>query len=442
MAQKDTHVTARIESWLEGEVIQPMDDFKDPKQEWRRLFSELFGTFFLVLVAAGGGMMGQAFPDTISRTAAVVAPGLMVMAIILFMGKVSGAHLNPAVSIAFALRRDFPWPRVPGYIVVQLAGAARRGVAGGRGRGGRTGQGMSERSSLRTRAVKSAAWYGATRLWGQLISWAVTVLLARLLAPEDYGLYAIALSVLAMVELLQEFGLGTALIQRQDLTRAQVSAVFWVVASTSLLLTGLTMVAAGAISRIYGEPGLAWPLRLLCLTFLLNSLGTVPYSLLTKNINLRRRSLAEAFGVTASALVALSLAYLGFGVVALVVGHLARAVVLNVGLAFFAGWAPTLEVDFRGMRKLLSFGMSVAGSQLVATFTTTTNTFVIARLLSSTAVGLFSMAQGLTEAPTRLSTAGRGADRRPGCRPRSSTRSPCPCSPSSSTIESSSPNTS
>ena len=125
MAQKGMPTTAsRIEGWLEGEVIQPMEDFKDPKQEWRRLFSELLGTFFLVLVAAGGGMMGQAFPDTISRTAAVVAPGLMVMAIILFMGKVSGAHLNPAVSLAFALRRDFPWRRVPGYIVVQLAGAA------------------------------------------------------------------------------------------------------------------------------------------------------------------------------------------------------------------------------------------------------------------------------------------------------------------------------
>ena len=93
---------------IEERFIAAAEDFHDPSQEWRRLFSELLGTFFLVLVAAGGGMMGQAFPDTISRTAAVVAPGLMVMAIILFMGKVSGAHLNPAVSIAFALRGDFP----------------------------------------------------------------------------------------------------------------------------------------------------------------------------------------------------------------------------------------------------------------------------------------------------------------------------------------------
>jgi len=106
------------------QLVRTFEDFADPSQEWRRLFSELLGTFFLVLVAAGGGMMSQAFPNTISRTAAVVAPGLMVLAIILFMGKVSGAHLSPVVSIAFALRGDFPWRRVPGYIVVQLAGAA------------------------------------------------------------------------------------------------------------------------------------------------------------------------------------------------------------------------------------------------------------------------------------------------------------------------------
>jgi aquaporin Z len=111
-----------IASYEQG-ILERISDFDDPRQEWRRLFSELLGTFLLVMVAAGGGMMGQAFPGVIGRTAAVVAPGLMVLGIILFMGRVSGAHLNPAVSIAFALRRDFQWRRVPGYIVVQLIGA-------------------------------------------------------------------------------------------------------------------------------------------------------------------------------------------------------------------------------------------------------------------------------------------------------------------------------
>jgi aquaporin Z len=107
----------------ERAFIQRVTDFNDPRQEWRRLVSELLGTFFLVLAAAGGGMMGHAFPGVVSHTDAVVAPALTVLAIILFMGKVSGAHLNPAVSIAFALRRDFQWRRVPGYIIAQLIGA-------------------------------------------------------------------------------------------------------------------------------------------------------------------------------------------------------------------------------------------------------------------------------------------------------------------------------
>ena len=98
-------------------------NFQDPTQEWRRLVAELVGTFFLVLVAAGGPMIDHAFPGQVGRAAAVVAPGLMVMSIILFMGRVSGAHLNPAVSIAFWMRRDFPGRRVPAYVIVQFAGA-------------------------------------------------------------------------------------------------------------------------------------------------------------------------------------------------------------------------------------------------------------------------------------------------------------------------------
>jgi aquaporin Z len=95
--------------------------FDDPGLEWRRLFSELLGTFFLLLAAAGGGLLHAKGEITLS--AAVVAPGLTVLGIILYMGAVSGAHLNPAVTLAFALRGDFPWKRVPGYIIIQLIGA-------------------------------------------------------------------------------------------------------------------------------------------------------------------------------------------------------------------------------------------------------------------------------------------------------------------------------
>ena len=103
----------RLVSEAEG-LERAIEDFDDPSQEWRRLFSELLGTFFLVLVAAGGGMMGQAFPNTISRTAAVAAPALMVLGVILFMGKVSGAHLNPAVSRRVLAARGLPVAAGPG----------------------------------------------------------------------------------------------------------------------------------------------------------------------------------------------------------------------------------------------------------------------------------------------------------------------------------------
>src|SRR5438067_1950616 len=91
--------------------------------EWRRLFSELLGTFLLVMAGAGGAVVNAVSQGQISRTAGVTAPGLTVLAIILFMGGVSGAHLNPVVTVAFGLRGDFPWRRALGYILAQLVGA-------------------------------------------------------------------------------------------------------------------------------------------------------------------------------------------------------------------------------------------------------------------------------------------------------------------------------
>lgn len=98
-------------------------DFSNVSHEWRRLVAEIAGTFFLVVVACGGGVVATLYPHTIGRNAQVVAPALMIMAVILALGALSGAHLNPVVTVAFALREEFPWRRVPLYVVSQAAGA-------------------------------------------------------------------------------------------------------------------------------------------------------------------------------------------------------------------------------------------------------------------------------------------------------------------------------
>jgi len=98
-------------------------DFANSYLEWRRVVAELWGTFLLVLSGAGAAIASSRSGGELAPSTAAVAPGLMVMAAIYFMGAVSGAHLNPAVSFAFALRRNFPWARVPGYVAAQLGGA-------------------------------------------------------------------------------------------------------------------------------------------------------------------------------------------------------------------------------------------------------------------------------------------------------------------------------
>ena len=122
--QEVRHASVALRSLGQPNSVTGEFDFWNDRYEGRRLFSELLGTFFLVLVAVGGGMVSARFGgNAVPYGAKVVAPALMVAAIILFMGTVSGAHLNPAVSFAFALRGDFPWKRVPAYVVAQFAGA-------------------------------------------------------------------------------------------------------------------------------------------------------------------------------------------------------------------------------------------------------------------------------------------------------------------------------
>jgi aquaporin Z len=156
--------SAGLRSLGQPNALARQFDFWDDSYGWRRLFAEMFGTFLLVLAAVGGPMVNARFGgNVISPGALVVAPGLMVLAIILFMGAVSGAHLNPAVTIAFTIRGDFPVRRVPTYVVVQLAGAVLAmlvltGLIGKQGTAGLTlpGHGISTAIAMTWEALLSA----------------------------------------------------------------------------------------------------------------------------------------------------------------------------------------------------------------------------------------------------------------------------------------------
>lgn len=258
---------------------------------------------------------------------------------------------------------------------------------------------------LRTRAIKSTAWLLSFRLGSQVLSWAVAIFIARFLTPADYGLFAMALTVVASVELLRELGLGAAIIQRQDLTAEHLNTIFWLVACVSTALFVVLWTGAEMAAAFYAEPRLVWVLRILGVTVLLNVLGFIPYSLLTKEIDFRRRAVAAMIGAVSSSLVALILAYHGYGVWALIVGQLANAAVFNVALLVAARWLPGFRLSFRKIDEILRFGLRLAAVSAIGVCSPIVNRVLVGRFLGGPALGLFTMGETLAEAPHKISSA-------------------------------------
>lgn len=140
-------------------------EFDDPTREWRRIFSEFWGTLFLVFFSVAASALHAVAPDRVSAAMSAGVSGLIIMAMIYMLGGVGGAHLNPAVTVAFAVRGNFPWRRVPGYLAAQLAGgllgaALFREIIGSFGKLGATvpGHGISQQMALIIEIVLSAGF--------------------------------------------------------------------------------------------------------------------------------------------------------------------------------------------------------------------------------------------------------------------------------------------
>jgi teichuronic acid exporter len=248
---------------------------------------------------------------------------------------------------------------------------------------------------LKAKAIKSTAWYVGTRVWIQALSWGVTIVLARILAPSDYGLFAMAFTVITFIELFQEFGLGVSIVQRRNLSEQQINAIFWILCGVSFTILAVTFLSAGWVAGFYQEPRLTWIIRFLSLTFLFNSLGVVPYSLLTREIDFKHRSLAEATGVVISAATSLAMAYLDYGIWALVVGQLVRAAVRNLAMFVSSRWIPSVDISFAEMGEILRFSLHMAGASAMGTLADTATTAIVGKFLGGYNLGLYSMAAAL-----------------------------------------------
>lgn len=247
-------------------------------------------------------------------------------------------------------------------------------------------------SSLRAHAVRGAMWYGGSRLVIQALMWMMTLLVARLLVKEDYGLFGMALVYTAFVDMLNELGFGATIVQKKELHEEDLHTLFWFGLATGLFFFGATYLLAPLVAAMFHQSALVDILRVLGINFIVTSLGMVPWNLLTREIDFKKRSMAEVCGNVAGAACTLLLAFRGWGVWALVFGTLVRNSMITVQVYWQTGWRPKLDFKWHFLRSILNFSTHVMGSRLAWMMNEDSAPFIIGLTLGPSALGIYSLA--------------------------------------------------
>jgi PST family polysaccharide transporter len=239
----------------------------------------------------------------------------------------------------------------------------------------------------------------------QVLYFATTLLVARILVPADYGVMALAGFWTGSVGILAEMGLGAAIIQFHDLNKREIDTCFWITMTLAAMGFVALLLSAPMIARWFAVPRLADVLRVLALVLPVTALRVVPDSLLRRHLALDRVSQAEVIGGVVTLPVMLGCAFAGLGVWTLVIGALLAPAVRSAATFAFAPWRPGLHIGGARVKELLSFSLAALGVKIMWALREWSNTLVIGKITGPATLGLYSMAEELALLPgSKIST--------------------------------------
>jgi teichuronic acid exporter len=251
---------------------------------------------------------------------------------------------------------------------------------------------------LRSAAAQALRWSLGARFATQMISWAITLLVIRLLHPEDYGIMAMVTSVVMLANRVTEGGLAASVIQRQEVSRDELGAVMTFSGLFSLTLFALIFVMAPYVSQFYGQD-ITLILRVMALTLPLRAIGRMQEALLIRHFDFRSRAMVETTALLANGAVTLCLALADFRVWSLVFGALAGAAARAVGFALCSNEPIAANFKFGKARSHLNFSAAILGQRIISWANGFCDIILIGRFFDPVLLGFYNTAKEVAYLP-------------------------------------------
>lgn len=255
--------------------------------------------------------------------------------------------------------------------------------------------------SIKQQATKSVFWSAVERLSTQGMQFVFTIVIARILIPEDYALVAMLSIFMALSQLLIDSGFGNALIQKQDRTQVDYSTVFYFNLAFSTFVYLLLYILAPYIADFYEQPLLQKVLRIYGLNLIIRSLAIVQQSHLTILLDFKRQAIVSLVAVAVSGIAGVAMAYYDMGVWTLVWQALICSVCWVAGLWMFSHWFPLWIFSIRSFQSLFSFGSKLMLADMLHTVYTNMYSLVIGKVFPASTLGYFNRAYTLGQFPVQ-----------------------------------------